>query len=117
MPPDEKKLSHVDEKGRASMVDVSGKDRTRRRAVARGELSLRQDVIDMILEGVMPKGDVFQVARIAGVQAAKKTSDLVPLCHPLSLSDVRIEFGADRDAGRVEVTAEVTAARRPPSPG
>ena len=107
-----KKLSHLDEKGRASMVDVSEKDRTARRAVARGEILLRPDVIDKILDGSIPKGDVFQVARIAGVQAAKKTSDLIPLCHPLSITDVQVRFTADRDAGRITVETEVRAMDR-----
>ena len=106
------KLSHLDEKGRAAMVDVSTKERTRRRAVAGGKITLRPDVTDMILEGDVPKGDVFQVARVAGIMAAKKTSDLVPMCHPLSLTDVKIEFAAQPGGDTIEVTAEVIAVDR-----
>lgn len=105
-------LSHVDEKGRASMVDVSAKDRVGRRAVATGRAKMRTDVMDMIIEGRGPKGDVLQVARIAGIQAAKKTSDLIPLCHPLALTDVKITFDADRDSGVLDIRAEVRAMDR-----
>jgi len=107
-----KKLSHLDEKGRAAMVDVSEKGRTTRRAVAGGEVTLRPDVLALVLEGRVPKGDAFQVARIAAIQAAKKTSDLIPLCHPLSISDIRIEFDADRDTGVIRIRSEVRAVDR-----
>lgn len=106
------KLSHVDEQGRAAMVDVSEKGRTARRAVVTGEVRLRPDVLAMIAAGDMPKGDVFQVARIAGIQAAKKTPDLIPLCHPLSLTDIRIDFAPDEKSGVVAITAEVRAMDR-----
>lgn len=105
-------LSHVDEKGRASMVDVSAKDRTSRRAVAGGRVRLRPDVMDMVIEGTVPKGDVLQVARIAGIQAAKKTSELIPLCHPISLTDVKIFFEADRENSVIEIKAEARAMDR-----
>lgn len=105
-------LSHVDEKGRASMVDVSAKDRTARRALAGGRVSLRADVMEMILDGTAPKGDVLQVARIAGIQAAKKTSELIPLCHPLALTDVKIFFEADRENNVIEIKAEARAMDR-----
>ncbi len=105
-------LSHIDEKGRASMVDVSAKERTARRAVVSGEVLLRPDVLAMIIEGNMPKGDVFQVARIAGIQAAKKTADLIPLCHPLSVTNITIEFSPVEDSGLIRITAEVRAMDR-----
>lgn len=94
------------------MVDVSAKDRTARRALAGGQVKLRSDVMDMILEGTAPKGDVLQVARIAGIQAAKKTSELIPLCHPLALTDVKIFFEADRENNVIEIKAEARAMDR-----
>ena len=105
-------LSHVDDKGRASMVDVSGKDRTERRAAARGRVSLRPDVLDKILQGNIPKGDVLQVARVAGIQAAKKTSDLIPLCHPLAITGINIDFQAEPGGDSLTITAEVKALDR-----
>ncbi|MFA6449370.1 MAG: cyclic pyranopterin monophosphate synthase MoaC [bacterium] len=105
-------LSHIDDKGRASMVDVSDKNTTERRASAQGSVSLRPDVLDKILDGDIPKGDVFQVARIAAIQAAKKTSELIPLCHPLKITNVKIDFKADRGASEIVITAVVKALDR-----
>jgi cyclic pyranopterin monophosphate synthase len=105
-------LSHIDDKGRASMVDVSSKDNTERRAAARGRVSLRPDVLDKILDGLIPKGDVLQVARIAGIQAAKKTSELIPLCHPLKITNIKIDFQADRGANEIIIIAVVKALDR-----
>jgi cyclic pyranopterin phosphate synthase len=107
-----KKLSHVDEKGRARMVDVSDKDRTARRAVARGRVSLGPELLRKIIGGGGPKGDVIQVARIAAIQAAKKTSDLIPLCHPLQITNVKIDFDPDPATGEITITAEVKALDR-----
>jgi cyclic pyranopterin monophosphate synthase len=105
-------LSHVDEKGRARMVDVSEKERTERRAVAAGIVTLKPETLAKILDGDLPKGDALQVARIAGIQAAKKTSELIPLCHPLAISGVKIDFKADRENNTIEITAEVRARDR-----
>ena len=92
-------LSHLDEKGRARMVDVSAKDVTRRRAVARGTVRMEADTLSRILEGQLPKGDVLAVARTAGIMAAKRTADLIPLCHPLPIDSVEIVFApAGKDA-------------------
>jgi cyclic pyranopterin phosphate synthase len=103
-------MTHLDEKGRARMVDVSDKDITRRRALARGRLSMQPDTLRRILEGDLPKGDVLAVARTAGIMAAKRTSELIPLCHPLPIEAVQIEFRADGDeALTVEATVTVTA--------
>src|SRR3990170_4886795 len=83
-----KKLTHLDEKVRAKMVDVSEKQITRREAVARGSVYMKPGTIKLIKDRKIPKGDVFSVAKIAGIVAAKKTSELIPLCHPLSIVSV-----------------------------
>ena len=88
-------LTHLDSQGRANMVDVTDKAVTSREAVAQAVVRMRPETLDMIISGGHPKGDVFAVARIAGIQAAKKTSDLIPLCHPLLLSSVRVLLQAE----------------------
>ena len=88
------RLSHLNERGEASMVDVSAKANTSREACARGVLRMSAATLRAILEGGVAKGDVLAVARIAGIQAAKRTSDLIPLCHPLPLAKVAVEFEA-----------------------
>lgn len=85
-------LTHLDQKGQAHMVDVSDKDQTKRSATARALVSMKDSTMDKILAGGLAKGDVFATARIAGIQAAKKTSDLIPLCHPLMLTKVSVEI-------------------------
>lgn len=85
-------LTHLDQKGQAHMVDVSDKDQTKRSATARALVSMKASTMDKILAGGLAKGDVFATARIAGIQAAKKTSDLIPLCHPLMLTKVSVEI-------------------------
>jgi len=100
-------LSHVDEEGRARMVDVGTKPDTERVAVAKGEVAMRPETLRLIAEGGVPKGDVLAVAQVAGVMAAKRTPDLIPLCHPLLLTNVDVEFRIDEDASRIEVTATV----------
>lgn len=87
-------LTHLDSQGRANMVDVTDKAVTSREAVAQAVVRMRPETLDMIVNGGHPKGDVFAVARIAGIQAAKKTSDLIPLCHPLMLTSVKVELSA-----------------------
>ncbi len=84
-------LTHVDEHGAARMVDVSEKDVTHREAIAESVLLMKPETLEMIVSGSAPKGDVFATARIAGIMAAKRTSELIPLCHPLTLSSVRID--------------------------
>jgi cyclic pyranopterin phosphate synthase len=88
-------LTHLDSQGRANMVDVTEKAVTSREAVAQARIRMLPQTLRMIVEGEHPKGDVFAVARIAGIQAAKKTSDLIPLCHPLMLTSVKVELAAD----------------------
>ncbi len=98
-------LTHLDEHGNARMVDVGSKPDTERIAVARGDIALSPDTIALVREGKAAKGDVLAVARVAGIMAAKKTSDLIPLCHPLMLSSVKVDFTFRDDA--IEVTATV----------
>ena len=104
------KLTHLDEHGAAHMVDVAGKPVTHRRAVAEGLVRMQPETLAMIVEGRAPKGDVFAVARIAGIQAAKRTPDLVPLCHPIAIHGVTVDLEVLDDA--VVVTATVRTADR-----
>ena len=99
------KLTHLDENGHASMVDVSDKAVTHRIAVARGRVKMLPATLAMITGGTHKKGDVFAVARIAGIQAAKKCSELIPLCHPIMLSSVKVDLQADDLANEVVITA------------
>lgn len=97
-------LTHLDEQGRAHMVDVTAKTVTEREAIAEAWVRMQPATLQMIATGAHPKGDVFAVARIAGIQAAKKTSELIPLCHPLLLTGVKVELAAcGEDA--VQITA------------
>ena len=105
------RLSHLNEKGEARMVDVGDKQVTTRRATAEGFVAMAPATLDLILEGKAKKGDVLATARIAGIMAAKRTHELIPLCHPLPLRQVTVDFTPSRDpAGiRVEATAKVEA--------
>ena len=98
-------LSHIDESGKARMVDVGGKDISERVAVAGCEVHMQQATFDLIKSGGFDKGDVLGVARIAGVMAAKKTSDLIPLCHPIALTQVAIDFDDLDDGIGLSVTS------------
>jgi cyclic pyranopterin monophosphate synthase len=100
------KLTHLDESGAARMVDVGEKPVTERRAVARALLRVSPDTAAAVVAGNAPKGDVIAVARIAGIQAAKRTSELIPLCHPLALSFVGVEASIDAPAGEISIVAE-----------
>jgi cyclic pyranopterin monophosphate synthase len=99
------KLSHLDSQGAAHMVDISAKPSTTRQAGAEGHITMSTDALRAIQSGAMKKGDVLAVARIAGIMAAKKTSDLIPLCHPLALSKVSIDFDFDDTGIRARATA------------
>lgn len=101
------KLTHLDEQGRVSMVDVSEKTATSRRAVAQGFVQMSAATFALVQSGENPKGNVETTAELAGVMAAKKTSDLIPLCHPLPLSKVKVSIAADADLPGLRVTAEV----------
>ena len=105
----EEQLSHVDEHGAARMVDVAGKAVTHRRAVAGAVIHMQRETLAMIVEGHAPKGDVFAVARVAGIMAAKRTSDLIPLCHPLMLSHADVEVRVEKTGVRIVASAATTA--------
>lgn len=100
-------LTHLDAKGAARMVDVSGKDDTVRVAVARGRISMSPETLKLITQGQMPKGDVLAVARVAGIMAAKKTAELIPLCHPLMLTGSKVEFRVREEESAIEIQATV----------
>jgi len=101
------KLTHFDEQGNAIMVDVGGKESSKREAVAAGIVRMKPETLKRILDDEIEKGDTLNVARLAGIMAAKKTPDLIPLCHPLSLSSVRIDFHSDTSLGQLEIRAKV----------
>jgi cyclic pyranopterin phosphate synthase len=101
------KLTHLDDSGRAHMVDVGDKADTERLAVARGEVVMKKATFDLIHAGVMKKGDVLTVAQIAGIAAAKRTSELIPLCHPLPLTHVDVSLALDEALPGVVITATV----------
>lgn len=100
-------LSHLDELGQARMVDVGGKAATQREAIARGEVYMRRETLELIVSGNVSKGEVFGVARVAGIMAAKKTPALIPLCHPLMLSGIDVHFRPNYDRDTVEIEARV----------
>jgi len=98
-------LSHLDSQGNARMVDVGGKPDTERLAIAKGEVRMKPETLALIRAGAMKKGDVLTVAQLAGVMAAKRTSDLIPLCHPLPLMHIAVELALNDDLPGVEITA------------
>jgi cyclic pyranopterin phosphate synthase len=111
MSEDRSRLTHVDERGNARMVDVGAKPATHRRAVARSFVEMHADTEAMIAEGSAAKGDVLAVARVAGIMAAKRTSDLIPLCHPIALTSVSVDMvvgGGGCHGVQVTATAETT---------
>jgi len=101
------KLSHIDSTGRARMVDVGDKPISERIAVAKGEVHMKHATFDLIRDGALKKGDVLTVAQIAGITAAKRTSDLIPLCHPLPLTKVDVDIALDESLPGVVITATV----------
>lgn len=101
------KLTHLDEHGRARMVEVGHKPLTERFAVARGEVHMKRETLELIRSGQMKKGDVLTVAQIAGITACKRTSDLIPLCHPLPISKVDVDLALDDSLPGVIITASV----------
>ncbi len=100
-------LTHLDKDGRASMVDVGHKDTTTREAIAEGSVYMAPATLAAIRDGAVPKGDVLSSARIAGIMAAKRTPDLIPLCHPLPLTKIAVDFQIDEGESRVTITATV----------
>lgn len=101
------KLTHLDETGRAKMVDVSYKDDTERTAIAKGEVSMSEETFETIRRGTIKKGDVLAVAQIAGVMAAKRTFELIPLCHPLPILEIKVELQLDPKLPGVQITSTV----------
>lgn len=100
-------LSHLDEKGAAQMVDVTEKSSTQRMARAAGEVQMRPETLALIQTGGFAKGDVLAVARVAGIMAAKRTPTLIPLCHPLPITKVKVDFSFDEEQSLVKIAAEV----------
>jgi cyclic pyranopterin phosphate synthase len=104
--PERRRLTHVDRAGRPRMVDVSDKPATARRAVAEALVTMGQETLSLIIDGGGPKGDVLSVAELAGVMGGKRTSDLIPLCHPVALTDLVVRITPDRVAGGLRIHAE-----------
>ncbi|MFO1256336.1 MAG: cyclic pyranopterin monophosphate synthase MoaC [Sphingomonadaceae bacterium] len=102
------KLTHLDDQGKARMVDIGGKAESQRIAVAEGRIAMSAEALSAIRDGAVPKGDVLAAARIAGIMAAKKTAELIPLCHPLALDAVTVDFVMEDDGVRVTATASLT---------
>jgi len=101
------RLTHLDEKGQARMVDVSEKNVTSRIATARAIVKMKPDTLRTILSGGIPKGDVFSAARIAGIMAAKRTHELIPLCHPLAITAITLDFTSDQRQSQINIEATV----------
>ncbi|KXK13700.1 MAG: molybdenum cofactor biosynthesis protein C [Chloroflexi bacterium OLB14] len=101
------KLTHLDEHGNANMVDVAHKPDTERIAIARGEIHMQKETLDLIKAGQLKKGDVLTVAKIAGISASKRTSDLIPLCHPLPISKIDLDFEFDDSLTGIIITSTV----------
>ncbi len=101
------KLTHMDEAGHPRMVDIAGKPDTHRQAVAKSTVRMQAATLDLIKKGQMAKGDVLAVAQVAGIMAAKQTPNLIPLCHPILITDVRVEFNIDEKNSTVEITTTV----------
>jgi cyclic pyranopterin phosphate synthase len=98
-------LTHIDESGRARMVDVGAKDDTERMAIAKGEIVMKPETLALIQAGTIKKGDVLTVAQVAGIMAAKKTSELIPLCHPLALTKVDVDLEIDEELPGILISA------------
>ncbi len=101
-------FTHLDKEGRVRMVDVGDKEKTKRIAVAEGKISMEPDTLAMIMDAKVKKGNVLETARIAGVMAAKKTSDLIPMCHPINITHARVDFGFDTKNFCIDIEAEVS---------
>lgn len=107
-----RRLTHLDESGKARMVDVTVKPSTRREAAARGSVIMNAETLRLVKESQIEKGDVLGVARLAGIMAAKKTSEIIPLCHPLQITSVSVEFGFDETASKIFIESRVRTAGR-----
>ena len=100
-----KELNHIDEQGRPKMVDISAKAATERRAVAKGVVRMKPETLELIKQGGMKKGEVLTTAQLAGIMAAKKTPELIPLCHPIAIDEVTVDFKLDEKNSAIEITA------------
>jgi cyclic pyranopterin phosphate synthase len=107
-----RRLTHLDESGKARMVDVTAKPSTKREAAARGSIIMNVETLRLVKESQIEKGDVLSVARLAGIMAAKKTSEIIPLCHPLQITSVSVEFGFDETANKIFIESRVRTAGR-----
>jgi len=105
----EKELTHIDAQGRPRMVDVSQKPDTRREAVAKGLVRMQAATFNLIKQGEVAKGDVLAVAQLAGIMAAKQTPNIIPLCHPVLIGDIKVEFSPDEGNSTIEITTTVTS--------
>ncbi len=105
--PEAKALTHIDETGKPRMVDVTAKPETQREAVTKGLVRMKPETLDLIKKGQIAKGDVLTVAQLAGIMAAKQTPHLIPLCHPLLIGEVRVEFNLDEPDSTIEITSTV----------
>jgi cyclic pyranopterin monophosphate synthase len=101
------KLTHIDETGRPRMVDVTGKADTEREAITKGQVRMKPATFALIKNGLVPKGDVLTVAQLAGIMAAKQTPSLIPLCHPLLLGEIKVEFEMDEASSAIIITSTV----------
>ena len=101
------KLTHIDETGRPRMVDVTSKADTQREAITKGSVHMKAETLDLIKKGLMPKGDVLTVAQLAGIMAAKQTPSLIPLCHPLLMGEIKVEFEIDEMNQAILITSMV----------
>jgi cyclic pyranopterin monophosphate synthase len=106
------RLTHLNEKGEAHIVDIGEKSETRRRAIARAELHASSAIVDAIMDGTLKKGDALAVARIAGIMAAKKTSELIPLCHPIPVTKVAVDIVRGQAPSSIEIEASVETTGR-----
>jgi len=106
------KLTHIDDQGRPKMVDVSSKPETERRAVAKGVVRMKATTLEQIKQGKTKKGEVLTTAQLAGIMAAKKTPELIPLCHPISIDEVRVEFELDEKNSAIEITSTAKSTGR-----
>jgi len=105
-------LTHIDDQGRPKMVDVSSKPETERRAVAKGVVRMKATTLEQIKRGKTKKGEVLTTAQLAGIMAAKKTPELIPLCHPISIDEVRVEFELDEKNSAIEITSTAKSTGR-----
>ena len=104
---DKKELTHLDESGKANMVDISQKLPTMRIAIAKGEIIMSSETLKLVTDGAMKKGDVLTVAQIAGIMAAKKTAELIPLCHPIQINQIKVDLTVDSSLPGIQVRSEI----------